>query len=83
MATEKKKAAPKKGAKKGAKKAPTKRAKKATTGDHLSRAHKAVLRILDTVTADDAEGIARLRRLVDHAHENASADARAQRRAKP
>ena len=78
--------AKKKPAKKAAKKtsaAPKKRAAKVQTKDHLQRAHKAVLRILDTVTADDAEGIARLRRLVDHAHENASADARAQRRAKP
>ena len=68
--------------KKPAKKAAKKRAAKKTTkstrkraakkpSDHLQRAHRAVLSVLDKVTASDAEGIARLRRLVEHAHENA------------
>ncbi len=56
--------------KKAPKKAPKKRTK-AKPEDHLRRAHRAVLRVLDEVTASDAEGIARLKRLVEHAHENA------------
>lgn len=66
-----KKRAPKKATKRAATKAPTKRRAKVKPDDHIKRASRAVLRVLDEVTATDAAGIARLRRLVDHAHENA------------
>ena len=39
----------------------------------LRAAHKAVLSIVDSVHADDADGIAKLRRAVEHAHDNAHA----------
>lgn len=47
------------------------RRKKTTPSDHLGTAHKHVVRVLDSVTLDDVDAIQRLRRLVDHAHENA------------
>lgn len=38
----------------------------------LKTAHTAVLSVIDKVKADDAEGIAKLRRAVEHAHDNAT-----------
>lgn len=67
----KKKPAKKRAPKKAPKKAPTKRRAKVKPEEHIKRAHRAVVRVLDEVTATDAAGIARLRRLVEHAHENA------------
>jgi hypothetical protein len=52
------------------------RRKAAAPREHLSRAHRAVLRVVESVTADDADAIARLRRAVDHAHDNARASGR-------
>lgn len=72
MAKPKKKTA-KKAPKKSASKAPRKKRAKVKPEEHIKRAHRAVLRVLDEVSATDAAGIARLRRLVDHAHENAKA----------
>lgn len=40
-------------------------------GGKLRVAHSAVLSIVDKVHADDSEGLARLRRAVDHATDNA------------
>lgn len=73
---------------KAPKKAPRKATKRTATEDDararhrqdrehvagkLHTAHRAVLSIVHKVTADDAEGIARLRRAVEHAHDNATA----------
>lgn len=38
----------------------------------LDVAHRAVLSILSTVKASDAAGISKLRRAVEHAHDNAT-----------
>lgn len=40
-------------------------------GSKLQHAHKAVLAIVDRVHADDREGIAKVRRAVEHADQNA------------
>lgn len=74
MATTKKRArkAPKKKAtKKRATKAPAKRRAKARPADHISRAHKAVSRVLDHVTRSDVAALDRVKRMVEHALENA------------
>jgi hypothetical protein len=42
----------------------------------LRHAHRAVVSIVDRVHADDAEGIAKLRRAVEHAEANARATKR-------
>lgn len=69
--------AAKKATKRGASGADDARAQHAAERAHvagrLHTAHRAVLSIVHKVTADDAEGIAKLRRAVEHAHDNATA----------
>jgi len=66
-----KKRAPKKTTKKRAPKKTTKRRTKAKPSDHIARAHKSVVKVLGTVDAGDAKGLAALAKLVHHAHEEA------------
>lgn len=76
-----KKSAPKKAAKKSASKGASADALAAHRERHkrerehvagkLKVAHSAILSVVDKVKADDKEGIARLRRAVEHAHDNA------------
>lgn len=71
MATRKKaaKKAAKKRAKKGATKAPRRRRAKGAD-HHLTKAHVHVMRCIDTVTVADRPAIERVRRALDHAHDN-------------
>jgi hypothetical protein len=48
------------------------KAEREHVGGKLKHAHRAVLSVVDRVHADDREGIAKLRRAVEHADANAS-----------
>ena len=72
----------KKAPRKAAKKAPRKAAKKAAAsprahaGSHLDKAHRSLLKVVTTVTANNREDIAKVRRALDHLEANARAHAR-------
>jgi hypothetical protein len=53
--------------------ASTNASERAHVAGRLKSSHRAVLSVVDKVAADDLEGIARLRRAVEHAHDNAKA----------
>lgn len=70
MAT-KKKAAKKRAAKKSpAKKARKRSTKKKDAAHHLATAHRHVMRVVESVTISDRPHIEKLRRALDHAHDN-------------
>lgn len=69
MAKAAKKRAPKKSAKKAAKKRAPKKARKLTNAKRLETAHRHVMRVIESASVEDREGIARVRRALEHAHE--------------
>jgi hypothetical protein len=73
----KKKPAKKRAAKKAPEKAPTKRPRKANGAQLVDRAHKAIMRAIDKVDGSHRRDVEKLRRAVDHLHDNTKGGPRA------